>query len=186
MDVGRFDQIARSVARAISRRTGIRAALGAGVALLAGGMAADARGPAPSGPCKRTKRTDNTCKRNNECCTGICERAVRNKDGLGRCRCRKRGQACTADKNCCSRRGQEMACIEGICDVPVTCVPLQSTCAETDTCCAGVCGLQPTNLRIPVGTVCCIPQGLSGCSADEDCCVRFRGVCANNVCQGDD
>jgi hypothetical protein len=186
MDTSSFDRITRLLGAGATRRAG----LGLAAAALLGSTAAAA--PKPAGPCKGTKRPDNICSKNGDCCTGICNTKAgkKNRDGKGRCRCINRGGACTASKNCCSRRGQQMTCNSGICGNPEPdpiCVPLLGPCdAGADTCCAGTCApyLNGVGLRLSAPTVCCIELGVSGCTDNLDCCdsgaTCFQGQCNNN------
>ncbi|MFM9108021.1 MAG: hypothetical protein ACKOWF_15135 [Chloroflexota bacterium] len=133
MDQSAFDRIARTLAGAATRREGLQAAIAA-IGAIAGSAAAtaarrdtrntrntrdrrDRRDPAAEGPCKSTKRPDNICAKDSECCTGICNTKTgkKNKDRQGRCRCIRRGGPCSATRNCCSRAGQQMTCTQGRC-----------------------------------------------------------------------
>jgi hypothetical protein len=186
MDTSSFDRITRLLGAGATRRAG----LGLAAAALLGSTAAAA--PKPAGPCKGTKRPDNICSKNGDCCTGICNTKAgkKNKDGKGRCRCVNRGGACTASKNCCSRRGQQMTCNDGICGNPEPepiCVPLQGVCVpQVDTCCGGECSTQlvpaSTQPLAPAQTVCCIAEDASGCTVPADCCI-LDSVCNDGVCQ---
>jgi hypothetical protein len=134
MDHSSFDRLARLLGGATSRRDGLKAAIGATLGL---GVLADASakshgpsrgkgGPAAEGPCKSTKRPDNICTKNSQCCTGLCNTKTgkKNKDGKGRCRCVSKGGTCTANRNCCSRGNQQMTCNNGICGNPApACTP---------------------------------------------------------------
>jgi hypothetical protein len=65
-------------------------------------------GPGAAGPCGNGSATANRCKKNADCCTGMC----RTQPGkVGRCRCLERGAACTANRNCCG----DLACKQGVC-----------------------------------------------------------------------
>lgn len=122
MEGRQFDRIARALAAAATRRAGLAALIGsvAGAGSAAAIAAARPRGrrtPGAEGPCKSTRRPDNVCTRDSECCTNICNRKTgdRNRDRKGRCRCIRRGGPCTATHNCCSRAGQQMVCTRGVC-----------------------------------------------------------------------
>jgi len=65
--------------------------------------------PRIEGPCG-SKPTDNKCKRNNECCTGFCDRDT------GRCRYKALGEPCSSDIQC---RGDRQ-CLDGVCALPGT------------------------------------------------------------------
>ncbi|MFM9108715.1 MAG: hypothetical protein ACKOWF_18670 [Chloroflexota bacterium] len=165
MDAPRFDSASRALGAALSRRRGLGAALGILLGAGAGAVAvadadADARRgrgrgrtPGPEGPCGNLRRKDNLCTRNSECCTGICEPkpGEKNRDGIGRCRCVRRGGACKADRNCCRRGDQQMVCIGGICGAPVpaqTCTVCARGCPYT-TVLAAIAG-EPANAVITI------------------------------------
>jgi hypothetical protein len=187
MDDRRFDDLIRALNSSLNRRRGVAAALGM---LFAGtAAAADARnqrdkgngkgtgGPKAEGPCGDGSRKDNICTKDSDCCTGICniQTGQTNKDRKGRCRCVKRGKACTADKNCCGGR----TCQQGVCagsnpgpgpgpDPTPTCDA--ATCP--DGCCAlGLCVPYTGQTSAGCGT------GGAACSActNGDTCVS--GVC---------
>ena len=144
MDSRRFDELVALLARGLTRRT----ATGAIATLMAAGIGESSeakrhgrdhgsdRGKAPGnadrkpdaeGPCGDGGRADNRCTRDSQCCTGICEMSTgkHNRDGEGRCRCRKRQQACTDDRTCCGK----LKCYGGRCS---SCLA-----ACTSGCCAG-------------------------------------------------
>jgi hypothetical protein len=189
MDRTTFDRITRVLGSAGSRRAGLRMAaaalFGAGATRVVGPGTAAAT-PRPAGPCKSTKRQDNTCTKASQCCTGVCDtsKGATNKDGQGRCRCVRRGGNCTEDRNCCSRRGQQMTCIGGVCDMPATCLGLQAACVSgVDTCCAGECAQRPVSIapRGQSAFVCCVQDQQSGCVVDADCC-NFLATCNQGTC----
>jgi hypothetical protein len=185
MDTSSFDRIARLFGSALSRRTGLGlvAAALAGRAVL---IDADAA-PTPAGPCKSTRRPDNICTKNSDCCTRLCNTKLgkKNRDGLGRCRCVNRGGRCTDDRNCCSRRGQQMVCNSGVCGELTVCLGLQSICdPSTSICCDGACQEREypaVNAAVNGDPVCCIPLEASGCTDDADCC-RVDATCDNGTC----
>jgi hypothetical protein len=147
MDQRRFDAALRAMQTSTTRRAGLAAALAAllGSTGLTGGAVhagprAEKRGgkrkrrtrPGSAGPCGDGSRADNRCTRDSQCCTGVCETSIgrRNLDGDGRCRCRRRRQDCTEDRNCCGKLG----CYGGRCS---TCRAGCSTgCCAGDTCIA--------------------------------------------------
>lgn len=202
MDDARFDGLARLLAKAGSRRAGVRAALGLVAGAVAGLAAAetDAKkgtgGPSAQGPCGDGSVKQNRCTRNRQCCTNICERNVKNKDKKGRCRCKKRGEACTEDRNCCVRGGQQMSCIDGIC-ADQTCTPPQF-CADDIECCPGqVCTGEVGTCTTPCSpTTCpngccsgtdCIPfadqpESYGDCGTGGAACTQCAGACAGGVC----
>jgi hypothetical protein len=111
MDARRFDILTRALGEGSSRRS-VMGLLGIIAAAPLAVAAGSRRRPKPEGPCGDFSRKDNICAKNGDCCTNICNTDVgkTNKDGKGRCRCVRRGRACTEDRNCCSRRGQQMTC----------------------------------------------------------------------------
>ena len=134
MDERQFDRLSALLGAATSRRAGLTSiltaltGLGASVTLPDGstlpGNAAHARTrkqrPSPAGPCGDRSRRANTCRKDNDCCTGVCDTSVgkTNLDGKGRCRCMRKGGACSATRNCC---GSSMKCINGACRKPGAC-----------------------------------------------------------------
>lgn len=178
MDHETFDRIAAMLGAAGSRRAGIAAAF---VAL--GARQAAAARPRPQGPCGNGRKR-NLCNGADDCCTGICDRDVDNLDGKGRCRCRKRGEACGEDRNCCSRGGQGMVCLGGVCAAP--CIGLGLSCEGANAvCCSGVCGGTQllAGARL-LSDVCCLQTGQTGCTDDVQCCGAGTGryICRTGVC----
>lgn len=170
MEGCRFDRISRVFAVAATRRQGLAAATG----LLAGGLASGAaanhgRGPAhergggrkppaPQGPCGDGSGHANACKRNSECCTGVCRKPVGGRKG--HCRCVRLGLACLADRNCCNA----MTCVNNVCAPPGPSVCSFRTCAAG--CCEdGVCAPGTAIGACGIGGSACAacPQGLSLC-----------------------
>lgn len=183
MDPQAFDRITAALGNAASRRAGIGAAIGAAAAA-ALGKAGRARAAAPgaAGPCGKGRRK-NLCERDGDCCTGICENGLDNLDGKGRCRCRKRGQDCAEDRNCCSRGGQNMVCLGGVCGS--ACIELGAGCiAGQSVCCAGSCATQGAGWERGFAAVCCLAADETGCSADSDCCQdNGQLACSQGTCQ---
>ncbi len=106
MDENRFDAMSRLIAASATRRRGLAAAAGA----LVGGLVTSAgatarRGAHAEGPCGDGSGKQNRCRKNTQCCTGVCNKEQ------GRCRCLKRGDACKSDENCCG----ETRCKKGVC-----------------------------------------------------------------------
>ena len=186
MDTSSFDRIARTLGSATSRRTGLALA----AAGLLGRVGSAVAVPRPAGPCKATRRPDNICTKDSDCCTGSCNvnPGQGNKDGKGRCRCIRKGGDCTVDNNCCSRGGQQMTCNDGVCGVEPVCLPLQAVCdPNNDTCCVGGCTVPPPVASVsPQGAVavtCCIQANGTGCSDNLDCCGGGAGiVCSQGTC----
>jgi predicted outer membrane repeat protein len=132
VDHSSFDRIARLLGGAASRRTGFKAL---GALLAFGAVDADARKrarPGKEGPCGNGKRKANSCKKNSDCCTGICNTKLgrKNRDGKGRCRCLQKGTACTVSKNCCN----SMSCTSGVCGNTPAPGPTCSCSACADAC----------------------------------------------------
>ncbi|MGI9252715.1 MAG: hypothetical protein ACR2J8_03140, partial [Thermomicrobiales bacterium] len=178
------DALVAMMARRISRRAGLGAA-GALAALFAAGPSEAAkrgkgkggdttrgaksgrkdRTPGAEGPCGDGSRQDNRCTRDNQCCTGICERATgeTNNDGDGRCRCRKRRQACKENRNCCGK----LACYGGSC---ATC---KAGCKTG--CCAGeMCVTEVTKTQCGANGQTCV-----ACADGEEC---VSGAC-ESICR---
>lgn len=149
MDERQFDRLSARLGAATSRRAGLTSimtaltGLGASVTLPDGstlaGNAAHTRmrkhRPSPAGPCGDRGRKANACRKNDDCCTGVCDTSVgkTNLDGKGRCRCMRKGGACSANRNCC---GSSMKCINGACRKPGAC---------TATVCASGCPFTSVN-----------------------------------------
>jgi DNA-binding beta-propeller fold protein YncE len=122
MDQHRFEAALRALAQGTTRRRGLAATLGAllggvGLETVAKRRATDAdpersmgrgAGPGAEGPCGNGSAKENRCKKNADCCTGMCRKQP---GKVGRCRCLERGAACTANRNCCG----DLACRQGVC-----------------------------------------------------------------------
>ncbi|MFM9107684.1 MAG: hypothetical protein ACKOWF_13410 [Chloroflexota bacterium] len=186
MDGTRFDALARVFGAAVSRRSGAVAIIGTALGLASGGALAkgsrgdrrDAgQGPGAQGPCKTEKRPDNICTANSQCCTNICDKGTgaTNKDKKGRCRCIRWRKPCEQDRNCCSRKNQKMACIEGICQ---KLIPTAQPCHAGDVCQDSRATCTTYTDGNPQGTFCLIAvTGL--CEMDAQC-VTER--CVNRRC----
>ncbi len=200
MDSTSFDGITRLLAGATTRRTGLRAALGAlagltGLTGLAAGAASKGSGerangkargtgrrkgkgkPGAEGPCGNGSRTDNACTKDKQCCTGYCKKGLKNRDGQGRCRCIKRGKTCKSSQTCCGTA----TCTNGVC---VALVPTGGACvAGADTCADAAAICQSYDSDDPAGTYCLLPTGAT-CAANNDCWSQecAGGTCAAVVC----
>ncbi|MFM9108365.1 MAG: hypothetical protein ACKOWF_16895, partial [Chloroflexota bacterium] len=185
MDQSSFDRLARLLGGATSRRAGLRAlVLAAFSAPAATAAAADPgarqrnrgeddasparRDPSPSGPCGT-----NRCRRNKDCCTGICNtrRSDRNRDGSGRCRCIERGRTCAEDRNCCGSLG----CHAGKCLAAPPAPTPPSGCASDAECAA-----TPKKPVCDQGSRACVQ-----CTADANCASQaVRKTCntESNAC----
>jgi hypothetical protein len=197
MDQRSFDGLTRLLAGAATRRQGLRAALGALTGLAAAdavaksgpgndqGKAGKGRDrkkgggngkPGIEGPCGDGSRKDNLCTKDKQCCTGVCRKGLKNKDGKGRCRCIRNGKACSEDKNCCKG-----LCVSGICG-GASGIPTGQACVDGDTC-------QDSNASCTTyfdtpdqGTFCLLPNGKS-CAASTDCrSDACAGTCTAQVC----
>jgi DNA-binding beta-propeller fold protein YncE len=178
----RVDNALRALRTGSTRRQGLAAMLGAlfGGARLANasGSATDRslrprgepgsrdrqrRRPNPEGPCGDGSRAANICAKNSQCCTGVCNTKAgrKNIDGQGRCRCLKKGKACSASRNCCN----EMTCYQGVCSRGCNPVACPNGCCDGATCVAGTSGL-----ACGAGGAACIT------------CSSLTAVCASAVC----
>ncbi len=204
MDDARFDGLARLLAKAGSRRNAVRAALGLAAGAVTGLVATETSakrrkgGPSAAGPCGSGKVKDNRCKRDSQCCTNICERNLKNKDKKGRCRCRNWGEACTEDRNCCVRRGQQMVCLDGICTSP-TCTPPASCGVDGDCCpgqgcfetnCLTLCNADSCPNGCCIGPTMCFlheaqPPSGGFCGTGGEACTVCAGDCVDGICTED-
>ncbi|MGI9253230.1 MAG: hypothetical protein ACR2J8_05755 [Thermomicrobiales bacterium] len=186
MDQRVFDRITAIAGTASSRRAGLAAALG--LVFRRGALSGDAAAKTPGahreGPCGDGSRADNRCQKNADCCTEICTHGLENIDGDGRCRCRRRGQPCEKNLNCCSRGGQQLVCLGGVCGRP--CTALGAVCTGNSACCAGTCTASPAGLErgIPSAATCCLALGETGCQQNGDCCGNVNGavICQAGIC----
>lgn len=179
MDGRQFDQLVQGVGTRMTRRrtlgvlvTGVAALLGATsheqVAARKSGGAVTTEGPCGNGRIKA-----NRCRRNGQCCTGLCDK-TRGKAPYGRCRCRKVGQGCQEDRNCCAAVGQPMTCQNGIC---VTTTPPPTCSTDEDTC--------APDLTTAANGGCC-PRDVACCTGDENCSdgqICGATGCCQNVCR---
>jgi hypothetical protein len=99
MDTERFDQLARQLVERRTARRGLLATLLAGL-----GLAHGLRETGAAGPCGNGSAKANTCRRKNQCCTRLCDRRKE------RCTCRRQGQPCKQDRNCCRPAGRRLVC----------------------------------------------------------------------------
>lgn len=182
VDTDRFDQLARWV-NSNNRREVIGAVL-AGVAAAFGGAAVNAtdarRKVIAEGPCGNGGVKDNRCKRNSQCCTGLCDKK-KGKKPYGRCRCRKLTQSCQEDRNCCATAGQPMSCVAGACQTTDTCVPDDGVCSASAACCEGL----TCEAGICRGATLCVPLG-GVCSGGGPSCCTTPGAdatCTGGICR---
>jgi hypothetical protein len=184
MDARLFDALTRTLAAPGSRR-GLLARI-ASLPIL-GSLAAIAPSPPDADAARRSKRKRrnntvraegpcgdgspkaNRCKKNRECCTGRCRKK---KNGRGRCRCFRPGEACTENQQCCPKRSGA-TCQNGICTRGQPCdIPCGAECcAEGQTCVEGSCS--PPPCEVPCGAECCAE--VQTCVAG-DCCYGPDGM----------
>jgi hypothetical protein len=192
MDARRFDILTRALGEGSSRRS-VLGLLGIITAAPLAVAAGARRRPKPEGPCGDFSRKDNICAKNGDCCTNICNTDVgkTNQDGKGRCRCVRRGRACTEDRNCCRGRGQQMTCnpvltpvggkaaTEKVCGLaappdpttqPSTATPTPPLLTPTPT------PQPPTPTPTPTPEPTCGPDTCPlGCCVDDDECLVYDG-----------
>jgi len=182
MDGRDFDTLTRALGSALSRRAvvpGLLAALVPAALTPAAVEGKRRRRVKAKGPCGDRGPVANRCQRHSDCCTGYCNKKAGRV--YGRCRCRRQGQTCRKNRDCCHGKGPDralvcrnrrcqpsgpVACTANSCSDPLYCNP------ETQSCCAGIDG---------------------PCSGPLDCCViegpNNEFVCINgecNFCGGDD
>lgn len=182
MDGQRFDDAMRALDGAISRRRGLVAAVGVLLAGVSRGEAAARRRrrsrddgdsvppqqPGNEGPCGDGSREENACTEDRQCCTFFCDTTLQNNDGLGRCRCVKRGAPCTRRQRCCGK----LSCTDGLCQIwPPPCGP---TACPAGCCQGGVCQSGTASDACGTGGVACV-----ACSGATPACVA--GACAASV-----
>jgi hypothetical protein len=151
MDTTRFDALTRMIGR--------RGLLGAALALAGFGKLPDSVEGGNNGLVQACDQTGSggRCKRNDQCCSGICQLKKRKKKKNGKKR-KKRGRC--------------------------QCSPLQAGCASVSDCCSPpllnallpVCDVRIGNPR----TICCMPGG-GQCSLDADCCGNAQ--CVDRHCE---
>ena len=121
MDANGFDTLTKAVSRYGMRRRQVLGSALAGAAVLLGvaqlPVVAEKKGVHSEGPCGNGSVKANRCKRNGQCCTGYCDKG-KGKQADGHCRCKKAGQSCNEDRNCCATPGQPMTCQGYVCVSP--------------------------------------------------------------------
>ncbi|MCC7022927.1 MAG: hypothetical protein IT338_08875 [Thermomicrobiales bacterium] len=133
MDDCRFDNLTRMLGGLQDRRSALRTLTGAGAALISLaradlGLAAD-----DDVLIEGCRLTGERCKRNNNCCSGVCKgRKKHDKNGKkkreGECKCLGNGKKCKKDAACC----------KGFCDPKdnrCRCVGSNQTCNKDSDCC---------------------------------------------------
>jgi hypothetical protein len=188
MDHGSFDRVARLLAGGATRRSGLRALVGAmfGGPVAVAAVAADAeaakkerRGAETRGgedevdaekrPCG-PKARDNRCRKHKDCCTKYCQKP-KGKAKIGRCRCIKPGKKCKGKQKCCGGAiCQNRKCTKN------GGVPTAAPCVSGETCAAeGAVCTAYTDAGAPSGTHCTLPLG-SACTGDPDCTCYHCGT----------
>ncbi|MGI9252560.1 MAG: hypothetical protein ACR2J8_02345 [Thermomicrobiales bacterium] len=180
-----FDRITRVLAGSVSRRAGIRAALGAAFGFGAGAIESEAKpahGPAhagrpgAAGPCGNGSVKANRCTKGSECCTGVCNAEKK------RCRCLNRGKTCKKNENCCNA----LECRNRKCTPPPPPpIPTGKACAKKDTCADAKASCTTYAGGDPAGTYCLMPY-LGACAASGDCETQDcdGGKCISCSCPG--
>ncbi len=120
-----------------------------------------------------------SCQANRECCTKVCKR--------GRCVCKKVGETCTLNGECCGTLASS-ACQNGKC-----CKKVGATCKDNNQCCGdatcqnGECACGP--FLTPCGDTCCDPTFETCCNGK--CCGACQtcdpgtGQCVNMCTDGE-
>ena len=197
MDGSRFDQLTRSLASGVSRRSVLKGLLGLGGASLAGGAllendAAAARRPTPTPTPVKCPGKQIASGGQCVCPTGLtkcgpdcCNTAVPRGDA---------GHSECCDNACCFGEcyGEELCCPTGnsVCNGRACCEPGQA-CCTVDDCCTGACYANrqfccPAETGEICGDDCCD-------NATERCCERpggpvcipIDGCCLDRECPGD-
>ncbi|MFM9105860.1 MAG: hypothetical protein ACKOWF_04095, partial [Chloroflexota bacterium] len=120
-----------------------------------------------------------------QCCTGICNKMAgkKNLDGKGRCRCVRKNGKCSEDRNCCTRKGQQLSCVNGTCggsSSPL--IPTSEACVEGGTPCEDAnasCTTYDAGSGGPAGSYCLLPILKTVCTKAADCTVNS---CYNETC----
>lgn len=99
--------------------------------------------------------TNDTCRDDAECCTGVCVGGI--------CDCAPLGDVCYFYDDCCDADFGPM-CLEGVC-----CLDLDTACDRDADCCSGSC---------EAGSCACLPAGASSPSSGQ-CCnlIAVNGRC---------
>lgn len=187
LDAHRFDSLTRTLSTAGTRRalSGLLATLLGVLALTRPGSALEAEAKKKrrkkaevEGPCGDGGGKANRCRKHRQCCTGYCnQRKKKRKNGkrrkvAGRCRCRKDGQSCADDINCCPKQTGR-SCIEGTC---------RPSCLDvcSDGCCAGeTCEPGTGDAACGVGGGAC-----QTCAGPTPACVAGACICGHVCAEG--
>lgn len=177
MDGQQFDRLVQGAATGITRRMALGALVAGGSGLVRGqvqeGAASRRRDQrvTQEGPCGDGGIRANRCKHHGQCCTGFCNRK-KGKQPYGRCRCKKAGQGCRENRNCCATAGQPMTCQDRVCTSAGP-TPPPPACGANEADC-------PVNLANAANGGCCL-QDVACCNGDEDC--SDGQTCVNGCCQ---
>ena len=174
MDGHEFDRLVQDVATGITRRRTLGVLVAGATALVSrhgqGKVAAGKRGKRVTTKARAATAASRTTVASgiSQCCTGFCDRR-KGKKPYGRCRCKKAGQGCQEDRNCCATAGQPMTCQDSIC---VSTAPPPG-CSTDEAVCA-------PNLTNDANGGCCL-QDVACCNGDADC--SDGQICASGCCQ---
>lgn len=193
MEHNTFDRLTKLVGQTASRRGGVRAALGALLALGSGSVLMDqpagarrkhvrAEACIPTGkpcPSKKPRGHNKQGKARKLSCNRCCQRHVDTVDGQTICACQPNGLPCTETFECCLG-----VCTNGVCIAttpspppppPPTCSVEGGACAAGSDCCAGLsCDV------LPAGQ-CCVPTG-QPCTESTVCCGTLEPFVSPGVC----
>ena len=181
MDAKRFDALTQSLSSSRTRRGAFGALLAGALGLLSLPLPAAGRKPhhqhdarkrrnaAAEGPCGDGSGKANACKRDKDCCTGFCDQAK------GRCRCKKLGQGCDEDRNCCAKADQPISCLSGTCQRALACTPEGAVCGASG--CTGASRISPATCN--AAGECQAPPPVP-CDDGNPC---TSNSCLNGVCQ---
>jgi len=178
-----FDRLTKLVGQTASRRGGVRAALGALLALGSSQVLTAepvrarrrhlrAEACIPTGkpcPSKKPRGHNKHGKARTLSCNQCCQRHVTTVGGERQCACQPNGLPCTQTIECCLG-----VCTSGVCIAttpspppppppPPTCTAQGGTCASESDCCTGL------DCDVHVPNVCCVPAG-QPCTASTVCC----------------
>lgn len=108
LEADRFDALAETFSLPGTRRGALGTLLGGALGVL--GLTQESAGKrrrsetSIEGPCGNGSVQQNRCKRHAHCCTGYCH-------NRRRCRCKRGGEPCTEERNCCPDK-QGLTCLK--------------------------------------------------------------------------